>query len=139
MASGDLGHHRHGPQGPFLCHHPGRTTAAGGRGTSVGIPDRSRQQGAAIRVGEAMSLLRRIWNVVRRNRLDEDLRQELDAHLALIEEEERESGASGDDASRRARARFGNPLLYRERAQDAVIAAWLEGACKEIMFAARRL
>jgi len=86
-----------------------------------------------------MSLLRRIWNVVRRNRLDEDLRQELDAHLALIEEEERGRGVSSDEASSRARTRFGNPLFYRERALDAVIATWLESACKEIVFAARRL
>ena len=36
-----------------------------------------------------MSPFRRIWNVVRRARLDEELRQEDDTHLALIEEEER--------------------------------------------------
>jgi predicted permease len=86
-----------------------------------------------------VSLLRRAWNVVRRNRLDEDLRRELDAHLALIEEEERDRGVSGDEAYRRARTRFGNPLFHRERAVDAVIATWLEDACKEIVFAARRL
>jgi putative ABC transport system permease protein len=86
-----------------------------------------------------MSLLRRIWNVVRRSRLDEDLRQELDAHLALIEEEERGRGVSGDEASCRARTRFGSPLVYRERALDAVIATSFEGACMEIVFAARRL
>ena len=36
-----------------------------------------------------MSRIRRIWNVIRRRRLDEELRQEVDTHLALIEEEER--------------------------------------------------
>jgi putative ABC transport system permease protein len=86
-----------------------------------------------------MSLLRRAWNVVRRNRLDDELRQELDAHLALIEEEERDRGLNADEAHQRARARFGSPLSYRERALDAVIATWLESACKEIVFAARRL
>jgi hypothetical protein len=39
-----------------------------------------------------MSLLRRLWNVVRRSRMDDDLRQELDTHVALIEEEERSQG-----------------------------------------------
>ena len=34
-----------------------------------------------------MSPLRRLWNVVRRSRMDDDLRQELDTHVALIEEE----------------------------------------------------
>jgi hypothetical protein len=47
-----------------------------------------------------MSLLRRIWNIMRRKRLDEDLRQELDAHLALLEEEERDRGLSADRAFR---------------------------------------
>ncbi len=86
-----------------------------------------------------MSVLWRIWNVVRRQRLDEELRNELETHLALIEEEERALGLSADEAHRRARARFGNPLSYREHARDAVIATWLESACKEIVFAARRL
>ena len=57
-----------------------------------------------------MPRLVRLWNLVRRQRLDEELRQELDTHLALIEEEERAEGFSGEDARRRALARLGNPL-----------------------------
>ena len=86
-----------------------------------------------------MSSLRRLWNVVRRSRLDHELRQEMDTHLALIEDDERSQGSSGDEARRHARSRFGNPLSYRERALDAVIATWIETAGKEIAFAARRL
>jgi len=52
--------------------------------------------------------LRRLWNVLRRDRLDDELRQEVDTHLALIEEEERANGA-GVQATRQARARFGIP------------------------------
>src|SRR5438046_1829867 len=40
---------------------------------------------------------------------------------------------------RDARARFGNPYSYRERALDGVMATWLEGMYKETAFAARRL
>src|ERR1700722_18548368 len=69
-----------------------------------------------------MSPFRRIWNVVRRSRLDEDLRQEVDTHLALIEEEERAQGSSEQRARQQARWRFGSPLAYRERALDAVTA-----------------
>jgi predicted permease len=86
-----------------------------------------------------MSPLRRLWNVLRRSRMDDDLRQELDTHLRLIEEEERSQGVTADQARRNARTRFGNPHAYRERALDAVIATWFDNACKDVRFAARVL
>src|SRR6476659_9553226 len=86
-----------------------------------------------------MTALRRLWNIVRRSRLDDDLRQEFDTHLALIEEAERAQGSTADQARQRARARFGSTLGYRERALDAVIATSVEGVWKELVFAARRL
>ena len=86
-----------------------------------------------------MSPLRRLWNVVRRSRMDDDLRQELDTHVALIEEEERRQGVTADQARRNARTRFGNPHAYRERALDAVIATGFEHACKDVRFASRVL
>ena len=86
-----------------------------------------------------MSPFRRFWNVLRGKRMDADLRQEFDTHLALIEEEERANGSSADQARRNARARFGNPLVQRERALDPVTARWFENACKDVTFAARRL
>ena len=86
-----------------------------------------------------MSPLRRLWNIVRRGRMDEDLRQELDTHLALIEEEERREGVTAEQARQNARSRFGNPLSHRERALDAVIATWVEDAWKDIRGAIRQL
>ena len=65
-----------------------------------------------------MRALRRLWNVVRWPRLDDELRQKLETHLALIEEEERAKGSTTDEARRNARSRLGNPLVYRERAVD---------------------
>src|SRR5262245_1092980 len=85
-----------------------------------------------------MSPFRRLWNVTRRSRLEDELRQEVDTHLALIEEEERASG-SADGARRQALARFGSPLVHRERALDMVIMTSVESAWKEAVFAARRL
>jgi hypothetical protein len=85
-----------------------------------------------------MSLLRRLWNVVRRSRLDDDLREELDTHLALIEDEEQARGSSVEQARQTARSRFGNPLV-RERALDAVLAAWLDNAWQDVRFATRQL
>jgi putative ABC transport system permease protein len=86
-----------------------------------------------------MSPLRRIWNVVRRARLDEELRQEVDTHLALIEEEERAQGSSEERARQQARSRFGSPLAYRERALDAVTATWLEDTRQDGIYALRQL
>jgi hypothetical protein len=86
-----------------------------------------------------MSPLRRLWNVVRRSRIDDELRQELDTHLALIEEEECRAGLSAEQARQNARTRFGNPQAYRERALDAVIATWFEDARQDIGFAIRQL
>jgi len=86
-----------------------------------------------------MSPLRRLWNVIRRQQLDEELRQELDTHLALIEEEERAHGATPGRASQYARVRFGSPGAHREAALDAVTATAVESAWKELGFAFRRL
>ena len=69
-----------------------------------------------------MSPLRRLWNVIRRSRLDDDLQQELDTH-----------------PRQNARSRLGNALSYRERALDAVIATWFEDAWKDVYFAMRQL
>ena len=66
-----------------------------------------------------------LWNVFRRARLDDDLQQEIETHLALIEEAERAQGADAEQARQRARAAFGSPLGYRERAVDAVVATWI--------------
>lgn len=86
-----------------------------------------------------MSTLRRLWNVVRRARLDDEVRQEIETHLALIEDEERSRGLSGQEARYRARSRFGNPLSHRERALDAVIAVWLDTFFQDVAFAIRQL
>src|SRR5260370_5866194 len=86
-----------------------------------------------------MSPLRRLWNAVRRARLDDDLQQEIEAHLALIEAEERARGFSAEETEQKARSRLGNPLAYRGRALDAVNATWINAAWKDVIFAARRL
>src|SRR5215470_10981497 len=86
-----------------------------------------------------MSPFRRLWNLTRRNHLDEELREEVDSHLTFIEDEARASGATEGDARRLARERFGSPLVHREQALDTVIMTSVESAWKETAFAARRL
>ena len=62
-----------------------------------------------------MSSLRRVWNAIRRVRLDDDLRQDVEAHLAEIEAEELARGFTAEEARHNARLRFGNALLYANR------------------------
>jgi len=81
----------------------------------------------------------RLWNVIRRRRLDDELRQEVATHLALIEEEERANGLSAEQARRRALTRFGSPVASRERSLEAIVAMWVENLGKELLFAWRRL
>jgi putative ABC transport system permease protein len=81
----------------------------------------------------------RLWNLLRRNRIDRELQAEIETHLALIEEDERARGSSAVRAHAAARTRFGNPRAYRERAVDAVVAAEFAIAARELVFAARRL
>ena len=86
-----------------------------------------------------MSPIRRLWNAFRRARLDDDLQQEIETHLALIEERERAQGSDTTQARQRARAAFGSPLGYRERALDAVVATWIENVMQGCEVALRRL
>jgi putative ABC transport system permease protein len=71
--------------------------------------------------------------------LDDDLRQELDTHLALIEEDARARGASAAQARRDARVRFGSPLVYREQSIDVVISTWADALWQDVRFGSRQL
>src|SRR5882672_2466831 len=84
-----------------------------------------------------MSPLKRLWNVLRRDRLDDELGRRWTRTL----HSSRTKSAPTAPAHRRrgTRARFGNPLVHRERALDGVMATSVESAWKEMGFAARRL
>jgi putative ABC transport system permease protein len=86
-----------------------------------------------------MATLRQLWNVVRRARLEDEVRQEVETHLALIEDEERARGLNDQDVRQRARSRFGNPLSQREQAVDAVVAVWFDTFWQDVRFAIRQL
>lgn len=85
-----------------------------------------------------------LWNAIRRPRVDDDLREEMDTHLALIEEAERTRGMTADEARASARLKFGNPLVYRECAREAVMhdaraRRWLGDAGQDVRYAIRTL
>ncbi|HEX5474482.1 MAG TPA: ABC transporter permease [Vicinamibacterales bacterium] len=84
-----------------------------------------------------MRIFRRVWNNIRHGRLDDELRQELETHLALIEEEERAAGLTASEARREARLRFGNPRAHRERTIDGLVSRHLEQAAGDLRQAIR--
>lgn len=84
-------------------------------------------------------MLHRLWNVVRQRRVEDEIRQEMESHLALIEEEELAHRGDPDAARRAARLRFGNGGLYHEQTRDVNLAVWLDDLLRDLKFAYRQL
>jgi predicted permease len=68
---------------------------------------------------------------------DTELREEIDAHLALIEDEYRRDGLPEREARERARKTFGNVTLTRERAGETWTFASLESLLQDVRYAGR--
>jgi len=83
-------------------------------------------------------MFQRIWNVFRQRRIENEIRQEMESHLAMIEEEAQAQGADPGEARRSARLRFGNDGVYRDRAREADLAMWLDDLLRDTRFAVRQ-
>src|ERR1039458_2124059 len=81
----------------------------------------------------------RLWNVLRQRRIENEIRQEMESHVALIEEEELAHGVDPQAARRNARLRFGNLGVHREATRDANLAIWLDDMLRDLRFAYRQL
>jgi predicted permease len=86
-----------------------------------------------------MSLIKRIGNLWRKNRVASEIDEELAAHLSMRVEDNCARGMSREQAMQDARKRFGNPLAIRERtaAMDATLL--LENIYTDLRFACRQL
>jgi predicted permease len=86
-----------------------------------------------------MGLVRRLANLIRRERLDRDTEAELRAHVEMRVDANISAGMSPESARRDALLRFGNITSTREHvaAMDAGLA--LESFCRDVRYAARRL
>src|SRR5688500_16244893 len=82
-----------------------------------------------------MAWLRRFSNVFRTGRLTGDIDREIAFHVAERAEQLRAEGLGEDEALRRARLQFGNPLVQRERARDVDVAEWLDTLLRSIRHA----
>jgi putative ABC transport system permease protein len=86
-----------------------------------------------------MGLFRRLTNLFRQSAIDRDIADELQSHIDLRTDANREAGMSPDEARREALLRFGNPSSTKERvaAFDASLA--LAGLWRDIRYSARQL
>ncbi|MBI4891661.1 MAG: hypothetical protein HY821_13635, partial [Acidobacteria bacterium] len=70
---------------------------------------------------------------------EEDLQRELDAHLELEAEEQRERGATENGAREAARRTLGNPALIQEEVRDVWGWTRLEALLRDFRYAWRGL
>ena len=82
-------------------------------------------------------LLFRLRVLLRRHRVEQDLDDELQAHLAHQAAVYRKAGLSADDAARRARVELGGVEQVKEACRDARGTRWLEDVVQDLRFAYR--
>jgi predicted permease len=80
--------------------------------------------------------LRAVWH---RDRLDEELAAEIDAHLQMEAEARFDRGLSPHDALATARRNFGNVTRIRESSREAWVFVWLENLLQDIRYGLRVL
>ncbi len=78
-----------------------------------------------------MSLWSRIANILRGERLNREIDEELEAHIA-------EAVAQGRDPAEARRA-FGSMLRHREESRDARVLTWLDSLRGDFVFGWRQL
>ncbi|HEV2381809.1 MAG TPA: ABC transporter permease [Terriglobia bacterium] len=81
----------------------------------------------------------RVRGLLARRRLDQDFQHELDAHLALLTEENIRRGLTPEEASRTARVRLGAVTQLREIHRELHGLPWLETLARDIRYALRML
>ena len=77
--------------------------------------------------------------MIERRRLDEDMRQEIDAHIESLAEGYRRQGMSADEAYLAARRQFGNIALLRQDIREMNRIPWIEHTIQEARYAVRLL
>ncbi len=89
---------------------------------------------------EFLSVFRlRIRSLVSRRRLNRDLDDELQFHLAAMASRHREAGVEPREAERLSRLKFGNPNSFQEVLRDMWTFRWFEVMLHDIRYAARAL
>ncbi|MPY87303.1 MAG: hypothetical protein GEU99_05230 [Luteitalea sp.] len=86
-----------------------------------------------------MSLWSRLANVFRPARVERDLDEELQFHIAERIRELTAAGMTREAAAEQASRRFGNPLRLREQSRDVKLHAWLDSLLRDVRLGLRML
>ena len=84
-----------------------------------------------------MGLLRKMFMLGRRTRMEREIDAELREHMAMCVDDNMAQGMSRREAERDARRRFGNPIVMRERVSAEDIALGLESLWHDMRSALR--
>jgi len=86
-----------------------------------------------------MSWINRLFSSLRKNRLNDQLDDELQSHLEMRTQEFITAGMGAEEARYRAQRLFGNQLLLKERTRDMDIIGWMETLGQDVRYAGRML
>lgn len=86
-----------------------------------------------------MSMLRRLWNLGRRGKIDAEIEAELECHIEMRTEDNLIAGMTPEQARREARLRFGNPVMTKEQAAGSDTVLALDGIWRDLRHAMRQL
>src|SRR5437867_3198381 len=86
-----------------------------------------------------MTILRRLWYFLRRDRLARELEEEMRLHVELRAASLEQQGLTADEARLAAHRRFGHHLSIEERSREAWGLERLHQLSQDLRFAARRL
>ena len=81
--------------------------------------------------------LLRIWSLCRGHRAENDLAREIDAHLALLEDDFVRQGMARGDAQLAARRAFGGVEQTKELQRDARSFRWIDDSIRDLKHGAR--
>lgn len=81
----------------------------------------------------------RFLNLFRRERVEKDLREQIDAHAQMLEEEFRSQGMDSGEARKAAKRVIGNGTLTRELMRDERFFSGLDSLGRDVRLAIRRL
>jgi MacB-like periplasmic core domain len=86
-----------------------------------------------------MGMLNRFLNLWRRDRLQEDIEEEIRTHLEMRTEDNQASGMSPENARRLAQLRFGNPQTVGEQTHAADVMLKLDELGRDLRYAVRQV
>jgi macrolide transport system ATP-binding/permease protein len=86
-----------------------------------------------------MSRFHRLLGSLRKDKLEDQLNEELQFHIEMRTREFVAAGMEPEEARRRAARQLGNPVLLKERTRDMDTFGWVESLGQDLRYAGRML